>query len=236
MRIQVIGALVAMGGAAVLGYYLGGTRTSDARPADLVSNANFQHSVDELWHGLRTVEGKLGAQTPDGREALGSSVTELRQRLGTMSGEVHALRNDVEASANGSPDREGLSPAREDETEIEDPELEAERRAQEIERHVEQLEVRLSDEARSDEWAVDTEQAIAEALEEPRLESTRLMDVACRATMCRAELEHLTDQGREDFLDEVPSLPPFNRASGFIPPIAEGADRNFSVVYLTWKS
>jgi hypothetical protein len=91
------------------------------------------------------------------------------------------------------------------------------------------LDARLASEARDTAWSEPTEAEIREAIEGDG--SARLISVECRATLCRAEVEHASVESQERFIDQVLDSPAA-RGGAFIKPFPGEPGSLPAVVYV----
>ena len=72
------------------------------------------------------------------------------------------------------------------------------------------LERALRAEARDPDWSEATEQQIARVFHASSIQGTTLTRAFCGTTMCQVVMSHENETTREDFLEFIPELPPFN--------------------------
>lgn len=161
-------------------------------------------SVDEQT-APEPVTAKTAAAAPPRSNAENLA---LRAELAHLRGRLDGMQSELR-SRPGSPAEERAAseePAREDRY----------RDLAPVERDLaiaEDLEAVMDAEPADDAWAAETETLAATAVAD--LESATLISVACRNTLCRAELTHTSNTKRDLAMSELTQVPPFN-TQGFV--------------------
>jgi len=88
----------------------------------------------------------------------------------------------------------------------------------------------LSHEPKDATWSRDAEAAIASAFHGETFPGARLLRADCHATLCRVEVGHESGIARDQFMERVADVPPFNATAGFVYITGEG-DEARSVLY-----
>lgn len=92
------------------------------------------------------------------------------------------------------------------------------------------LELQLEHEGRDADWSVETERSIVDALNSETLAGATLLDARCHSSLCRVEIGHDNEVAQEDFLTQMPLMPPFD-TSGFVRLIDNGDSREMVVFF-----
>jgi hypothetical protein len=136
-----------------------------------------------------------------------SALSHLQQTVGTMHSELSHLQDDVRALQQQVKDRtNGASDQQADviDRAPKDPQARDQTRQQRRRERLHVLETRFQREPRVTPWSTATAAAITQVLAREELQQTHVVDMACRATLCRLEVTHPDLQAVDDFAHLFP--------------------------------